>query len=82
MRSYLILKDKARRWNADAEIQALLAEINADNGSMTAFRGPFTEGRHVKGIFVRSYGIRLPGLGLQEEHRTLIRRAGRKASCC
>jgi len=28
MRTYLILKEKAARWNADAEIQALLAEIN------------------------------------------------------
>jgi xylose isomerase len=30
MRTYLILKEKARRFNADAEIQGLLAEINAD----------------------------------------------------
>ena len=30
MRTYLILKEKARQWNADAEIQALLQEINAD----------------------------------------------------
>lgn len=29
MRSYLILKEKARQWNADPAIQALLAEINA-----------------------------------------------------
>jgi xylose isomerase len=29
MRSYLILKEKARQWNADAEIQALLAEVGA-----------------------------------------------------
>jgi xylose isomerase len=29
MRSYLIFKDKARRWNEDKEIQALLKEINA-----------------------------------------------------
>ncbi|HMQ29365.1 MAG TPA: xylose isomerase [Chloroflexaceae bacterium] len=29
MRTYLILKEKARQWNADPEIQALLAEINA-----------------------------------------------------
>jgi xylose isomerase len=28
MRTYLILKERAARWNADAEIQALLAEIN------------------------------------------------------
>jgi xylose isomerase len=41
MRTYLILKDKATRWNADAEIQALLAEINADDGSTLAFKGPY-----------------------------------------
>ncbi|WP_255604132.1 xylose isomerase [Oscillochloris sp. ZM17-4] len=29
MRSYLILKEKARQWNADPAIQALVAEINA-----------------------------------------------------
>src|SRR5580658_1787057 len=29
MRTYLILKEKAARWNADREIQALLAEISA-----------------------------------------------------
>jgi xylose isomerase len=28
MRTYMILKDKAARWNADREIQQLLAEIN------------------------------------------------------
>lgn len=33
MRTYLILKEKAARFNADPEIQALLAEINADDGS-------------------------------------------------
>src|SRR6204780_2577821 len=29
MRTYLILKDKAARWNADTEIQAILEEISA-----------------------------------------------------
>ncbi len=29
MRTYLILKEKAAQWNADREIQALLADINA-----------------------------------------------------
>jgi len=33
MRSYLIFKDKAEQFNADSEIQALLEEINADDGS-------------------------------------------------
>jgi xylose isomerase len=30
MRTYLILKEKAEKWNQDREIQALLAEINSD----------------------------------------------------
>ena len=30
IRTYLILKDKAARWNADSEIQAILADITAD----------------------------------------------------
>jgi xylose isomerase len=34
MRTYLILKEKAAQWNADPEIRALLAEINADDGSL------------------------------------------------
>ena len=33
MRSYLVLKDKAAQFNADPEIQALIAEINADDGT-------------------------------------------------
>ncbi|MCY3977208.1 MAG: xylose isomerase [Chloroflexi bacterium] len=33
MRSYLVFKEKAAQFNADSEIQALLAEINADDGS-------------------------------------------------
>ena len=33
MRSYLVFKEKAAQFNADAEIQALLSEINADDGS-------------------------------------------------
>jgi xylose isomerase len=42
MRTYLILKDKARRFNSDPEIQALLAEINADDGSMAEYFGRYT----------------------------------------
>jgi xylose isomerase len=29
MRTYLVLKEKARQWNEDTEIQALVHEINA-----------------------------------------------------
>jgi xylose isomerase len=42
MRTYLILKDKAAQWNKDPEIQALLGEINADDGSTAAITGGFT----------------------------------------
>jgi len=38
MRTYLIFKDKAARWNADPEIQSLLAEIAQTNGESL---GPF-----------------------------------------
>lgn len=41
MRSYLILKEKAQQWNADEEIQALVREINADDGSTDAFKGAY-----------------------------------------
>jgi xylose isomerase len=42
MRTYLILKEKAEQWNADPAIQALLAEINADDGSTDAFKGTYS----------------------------------------
>ena len=42
MRTYLILKEKAACWNADKEIQELVAEINADDGSMNQFFGKYS----------------------------------------
>ena len=42
MRTYLILKDKAARFNADAEIQALLQELHADDGSTAQYRGGYS----------------------------------------
>jgi xylose isomerase len=42
MRTYLILKEKAAQWNADAEIQSLLAEINADDGSLSQYFGKYS----------------------------------------
>jgi xylose isomerase len=42
MRTYLILKDKAAQFNADKEIQALLAEINTDDGSMNQYMGKYS----------------------------------------
>jgi xylose isomerase len=45
MRTYLILKEKAERWNSDPEIQELVAQINADDGTVTAHLGPYTPER-------------------------------------
>ena len=42
MRTYLILREKAVRWNADSEVQALLAEINADDGSLNYLNDGFS----------------------------------------
>lgn len=42
MRTYLILKDRAARFDADPQIQSLLAEINADDPAMTPFFGKYT----------------------------------------
>ncbi|MBV7328084.1 xylose isomerase [Chloroflexi bacterium TSY] len=42
MRTYMILKEKAEQFNEDPEIQALLAEITADDGSMDGFKGDYT----------------------------------------
>jgi xylose isomerase len=40
--TYLMLREKARQWHADAEISALLAEINADDGSTIAYTGVYS----------------------------------------
>jgi len=42
MRTYLILKEKAAQWNADKEIQAIVAEINAEDGSMDKYFGKYS----------------------------------------
>ena len=42
MRTYLILKEKAAQFNADGEVQALLAEIRADDGSLDAYFGKYS----------------------------------------
>jgi xylose isomerase len=42
MRTYLILKEKAARFNKDAEIQALLAEINTEDPSLAAYLGKYS----------------------------------------
>jgi len=43
MRTYLILKEKAARFKADAEIQALLAEINAADPALAKLAGAYSK---------------------------------------
>lgn len=43
MRTYLILKEKALQFRADQGIQALLAEIKADDGSMNPYFGDYSK---------------------------------------
>ncbi len=42
MRTYLILKEKAAQWNADKEIQSIVAEISGDDGSMNQYFGKYS----------------------------------------
>jgi xylose isomerase len=43
MRTYMILAEKARRWNADAEIQGLLKQINIEDASLAKLTKKFSE---------------------------------------
>jgi xylose isomerase len=45
MRTYNILKEKARKWNEDAEIQALLEEINGDPHNVAGMLGAYSPER-------------------------------------
>ncbi len=60
MRTYLILKEKAGRFNADAEIQNLLAEIHADDGSMDQFKGAYSR---EKAVGLKAYEFDRVALG-------------------
>lgn len=42
IRNYLILKEKAAKWNADKDIQAIVSEINASDGSMEQYFGKYS----------------------------------------
>jgi xylose isomerase len=42
MRTYMVLKEKAAQFYADGEIQALLAQITADDGSVDGFKGAYS----------------------------------------
>lgn len=54
MRTYLILKEKAAQWNADPEIQALRAEINADDIPSSRLLGKFSA-KKVSGLKAKQF---------------------------
>jgi len=48
MRTYMILDEKARHWNADKQIQALLKQINVDDSRLTGLTRKFSTGNAKK----------------------------------
>lgn len=59
IRTYLILKEKASRFDADPEIRALLQEVNADDGRMDGFDGAYNAR---KAAALKEYSFDLPAL--------------------
>jgi xylose isomerase len=67
MRTYLILKEKAARFNTDREIQALLAEIHAQDAAMTTMLGGYSA-QKAAALTAQSFDrAALGGRGLQYE---------------
>ncbi len=60
MRTYLILKEKAAQFNADSEIQSLLSEISANDGSMNELTGSYSSD---KAASLKSYQFDREALG-------------------
>jgi xylose isomerase len=65
MRTYLILKEKARRFNADPEIQALLSEVRADDPGLAAFGDGYTR---EKAAGIEAYAFDRVALGKRGLH--------------
>ncbi|HEU4326769.1 MAG TPA: xylose isomerase [Roseiflexaceae bacterium] len=60
MRTYLILKEKAARWNADPEIKALLAEVRAGDQSPVVYSREAAEalkGRTIDRVALGARGL-------------------------
>src|SRR5487761_2520414 len=60
MRTYLILKEKAAQFDADKEIQALLAEINTEDAGMSALLGSYSA---TKAARLKAHNFDRPALG-------------------
>lgn len=60
IRNYLILKEKVHQFREDAEIQALLAQINADDGATDGFKGSYSR---QKAHALRAHSFDRPAIG-------------------
>ncbi len=54
MRTYLIFKEKARCWNNDPEIQALVSEIRAEDSGMAQAQGKYSA---EKALWLKDYAF-------------------------
>jgi len=68
MRDYLILKDKARRFNEDDEIQALLAEIHATPPDYAESLGRYSSDKADRVKALALDRVELAGKKLPYEH--------------
>ncbi|NWF81138.1 MAG: xylose isomerase [Chloroflexi bacterium] len=64
MRTYLVLKEKARQWNADPEIQALLAELSYGEQATSGYSRAAAEALKTRSFDRAALGAR----GLAYEH--------------
>jgi xylose isomerase len=67
MRTYLMLKEKAAQFNKDEEIQALLAEINAEDPAMAGYFGKYSPEK-AKALKAQPFDrVSIAGRGLKYE---------------
>ncbi|HMD54039.1 MAG TPA: xylose isomerase, partial [Phycisphaerae bacterium] len=48
MRTYMILKEKAARWNADAEIQQIVKSVNVQDSALSKLTAKFSKANAAK----------------------------------
>ena len=74
MRTYLILKEKARRFNDDTEIQNLLAELNAEDPDLAFLNGGYSAeaADRLKNITFDREAIAARGLGYEKLDQMLV----------
>ncbi len=67
MRTYMILKEKAERWNKDKEIQGLLKQINVEDSALSKLTKKFSAGNAKKLLSAPLDRVELAKIGLPYE---------------